>query len=133
MALATAQPHVAAFQGLLTGLAFPTYLGGAPKDAPARYAVLYPDPGAIEQTSLVPDEGFVGFISVHGVDIGADGALLVIDQIRSSVVGQQPSVTGRHVWRIWQEQAPPPVARDNDVTPALYTAYSEFGIRSSPA
>lgn len=130
MALATAQPHVAAFQGLLTGLAFPTYLGGAPSDAPARYAVLYPDAGAIEQTSLVPDQGFVGFISVHGIDIGADGALLVIDQIRSAVVGQQPSVSGRHVWRIWQEQSPPPVNRDDEVTPPKFSAYCEFGMRS---
>jgi hypothetical protein len=131
MTLATALPHVQAFQGLLTSLSFTTYLGGHPTTAADdHYAVLYPDPGAVEQTSLTPDEGWVGYISVHGVGVGPEQALWVIDQIRSAVVGQTPTVTGRHVWRIWQEQSPPPLIRDDDKTPPLYVAYSEFGMRS---
>lgn len=130
MAVATALPHVQAFMTILDALPWDAYLGEAPDNATVPYVVVYPDSGTPETTSLVPDEGFVGFLSLHGIGEGPDQAIRAIDRARTLLVGAQPSVSGRYVWRIWQEPGSPPISRDDDVQPPLFVAFAEFGMRS---
>lgn len=134
MTVPTAWPQVAAFMALFDPLPFDVHLGKAPDGAAPPYAAVYPDPGAIEAISLAaPDEGLVVYAWIHAVGEGPEQALVTMGLIANAIVGQQPSVTGRSLWRIWQEPSPPPLTRDDDVTSPLYLARAEFGIRSEPA
>lgn len=136
MTAATVLPHVEAFMGVLNALpaSCTAHLAQRPASTALSAAksavVVYPDAGAVEQTSLLLDEGFVTFFSLHGVGLGPEQALWALDEARRLLVGARPTVAGRGVWRIWQEQGPAPINRDDDVKPPLFTAYAEFGMRS---
>lgn len=140
MALATALPHVQAFMALLdAGLpancsARLGSRGDALLDKTHSVVVAYPDAGAIASTTLAAtNDGFTGYIPLHGVGVGPEQALWAIGEAQKALIGSQPDVTGRFVWRIWQEQGPSPIARDDDLQPALYSSMCEFGLRSTPA
>jgi len=107
------------------------YLGSRDGDPPC--VVLYPDPGADETSSLIPNQDVVVFIPLHAVGVGPEQALWVMDKVRARLSFAKPTVTGRNVHPMWQEQAPTPLQRDDDVQPPLFTSFAEYGIRSSPA
>lgn len=95
--------------------------------------VLYPDPGTDETSSLIPNEDVVVFIPLHAVGEGPEQVLVLMDKVRARLSRAMPSISGRSVHPMWQEQGPAPLQRDDDVQPPLYTSFAEYGIRSSPA
>lgn len=107
------------------------YLGE--RGGPAPCVVLYPDPGADESSSLIPNEDVVVFIPLHAVGTGAEQSLWVMDKVRARLSFARPPVTGRSVHPMWQEQGPTPLQRDDTIQPPLFTSFAEYGIRSSPA
>jgi len=130
--MAAGLPHVEAVLDLLNADPDLTaYLGKRGDALPC--VVLYPDPGADETSSLIPNTDVVVFIPLHAVGRLSDEALYVMDKVRSLLTFAKPAVSGRSVHPMWQEQAPTPLQRDDDVTPPLYTSFAEYGIRSSPA
>lgn len=133
---ASVEPHIKAVLDLLNG-SLPAnctaYLGGAAHDATPPYVVLYPDPGEIEQLSMLLDEGLRISLPLHAVGSGPEQALWALDHARTVLIRATPTVTGRVLLPIWQETSPPPLIRDDDVKPPVYVAYAEFGVRSEPA
>lgn len=106
------------------------YLGRRGGDAPC--VVVYADPGQDESSSLIPNEDVVVYLPLHAIGTGPEQALWLADKVRARLSRATPSVTGRSVHPMWQEQAAP-LLRDDDVTPPLYVAFAEYAIRSSPA
>ena len=129
--MADGLPHAEAVLGLLN--ADPDLTAAIGKGGPGVNVVLYPDPGADESSSLIPWQDVVVYIPLHAVGTGPEQALGVMDRVRSILTGAKPSVSGRSVHPMWQEQGPSPLQRDDDVQPPLYVSFAEYGIRSSPA
>lgn len=130
--MAASWPHVEAVLNLLNDTPNLTaYLGKRGDTMPC--VVLYPDPGADETSSLIPNEDVVVFIPLHAVGTGPEQALWLMDKVRAALTFATPAVTGRSVHPMWQEQAPSPLVRDDGEQPPLYTSFAEYGIRSSPA
>lgn len=133
--MADALPHAQAVRDELEArlpAAIAVGLGTAEGLVPP-YVVLYPDAGADESSSLVPNTDVVVFIPLHGVGSGPEQALWVMDHVRAVLTGAQPAVAGRAVQPMWQEQGPTPLQRDDDVQPPLFLSFAEYGIRSTPA
>jgi hypothetical protein len=107
------------------------YLGKRDGDAPC--VVIYPDPGMDESSSLIPNQDVVVYVPLHAIGLGPEQALWLMDKVRARLSRATPVVTGRSVHPMWQEQAPRPLDRDDDVQPPLYSSFAEYGIRSSPA
>lgn len=125
-------PHAEAVLALLNATSGVTaYLGKRGNTIPC--VVLYPDAGADESSSLIPNEDVVVFIPLHTVGTGPEQALWLMDKVRAALTFARPTVTGRSVHPMWQEQAPTPLQRDDGEQPPLYTSFAEYGIRSSPA
>lgn len=129
--MADGYPHAKAVLDYLNAGGVTAYLGERGATIPC--VVLYPDPGADESSSLLPNQDVVVFIPLHAVGEGPEQALWVMDKTRARLSLAQPTVTGRNVHPMWQEQAPTPLQRDDSVQPPLYTSFAEYGIRSSPA
>lgn len=108
------------------------YFGKRPSGV-TKCVVLYPDPGADESSSLIPNEDVVVFIPLHAVGEGPEQVLWVMDKVRARLTFAKPAVAGRSVHPMWQEQGPSPLQRDDEISPPLYTSMAEYGIRSSPA
>jgi hypothetical protein len=129
--MADGYPHAKAVLDLLN--ADPDLTAALGKGGAGVDVVLYPDPGADESSSLIPNQDVVVFIPLHAIGSGPERALWVMDKVRSVLTGAKPTVTGRSVHPMWQEQGPTPLQRDDDVSPPLYASFAEYGIRSSPA
>lgn len=135
MSIPEAEPHIAALKTVLeAALTFPVGLAHKPDGAATPYVVLYPDPAAATSASLCDDrETLTLFTIVHGIGEGPEQAIWALDQTRTALLTQTPTVTGRAIRRMWQTTNPAPARRDDDVSPPLWITVAEFGMRSSPA
>jgi hypothetical protein len=129
--MADGYPHAQAVLDYLNAGDITAYLGKRGDVTPC--VVLYPDSGADESSSLIPNTDVVVYIPLHAVGAGPEQALWVMDKVRARLSLAQPTVSGRSVHPMWQEQAPTPLQRDDGEQPPLYVSFAEYGIRSSPA
>lgn len=129
---APARPHSTALVALLTA-AIPAYLGEAPATRPARYVVLYPDPGTPEGTLGDRHRWLLLEFQVTAVGTTVEQCQWAADTARTTLLTQIPTVAGRVVHPLWQVGYPPPVRRDDDVQPPVYVQPVSYRLRSVPA
>ncbi len=131
------EPHVRAIDVTLkAGLpaAIGVGLGRAPTDQALPYAVHYPDPGDVQAARLDGQRQHLTLhFIVHAIGVGPEQANWVADRVRDVLLNTALTVPGRRLYRVTQDAAPPPMSRDDDVTPPLYVQTLEFQLRSDPA
>lgn len=109
-------------------------LGRAPQGRPPPYVVQYPDPGDVQAARLDGQRQHITLhIIVHAIGVGPEQASWCADHARLVLLGAPPVVAGRKVHRLTQDPAPPPMSRDDDVSPPLYLQVVEYELRSDPA
>ncbi|GIH70342.1 hypothetical protein [Sphaerimonospora thailandensis] len=110
----------------------PVYLAGAPRDAPEKYAVLYPDTGAESQVDrTLADTGPNDLrYQITSVGVGPEQALWVADRTNGTLLTTAPVVAGRRVRKAIREGSQP-MRRDDDST-GLYYATAQYLTRSDP-
>lgn len=108
------------------------YWGGAPANAAAPYAVLYPDVGMESATDRALSDDVPNDLRFQITSVGASAeqAVLVADKCSTALLTSAPSVAGRRVRPIRQEAAQP-VRRDDQST-ALWFATAQYLVRSDP-
>lgn len=134
------EDHVAAFLALLTGAALTVYDGEVTGTPPAQYVLVYayfetPDglvaPDAI---SLAGDSIELDLrMYVHCVGVTPQSARATADRVRTAVLDQVLTVTGRTCFPIrWREGQPP--RRDEDIPGGpVHDQVDVYGWRSLPA
>lgn len=108
------------------------YWGGAPANASAPYAVLYPDVGmeSIADRALSDDVPNDLRFQITSVGASAEQAVLVADKAKTALITAVPTVSGRRVRPIRQESAQP--VRRDDVSTTLWLATAQYLVRSDP-
>lgn len=125
-----ADPHVEAFLDRVRAALGPAgvtvYDGEATGAPPARYLVLYPDPGTVSAAAADGDQQDL-LLTVQATACGPTrrDADAVQDAVRQAVVGEELAVTGRYCWPI-EQILTLPTRRDDTAKPAsnLPTFYS---------
>lgn len=140
---ASAREHVAGLLALLNGNlpAAPSpparqlqvYSGGADPTAGVPYVVLYADPGWPDGTLGDRHRWLLLGFQVTAVGSSVQQAQWASDWARTVLLTMQPTVPGRIVHPLWQQEGPPPVTRDDDVSPPLYYQPALYQMRSVPA
>ena len=129
---ASARVHVDALLALLNGAGLPTYDAQAPaENRPERYAVLYSDPGTPSGTLGDRHRDLLIEFVLHGVGSTREQAQHAVDLARLVLLTTVPTVAGRVVQPLWQVGAPPPIQRDDDLTPAVFFQPITFQMRST--
>lgn len=129
---ALARPHASALVTLLAA-SIDAYLGESPAVHPARYVVLYPDPGTPDGTLGDRHRWLLLEFQVTAVGTTVEQCLWAADTARTVLLTSVPTVSGRLVHPLWQVGIPPPVRRDDDVQPPLYVQPVSYRLRSVPA
>lgn len=129
---AEARTHVAAVLAVLVGAGLTTYLGESPSAAPEKYLVLYPDPGTPEGSLGDRHRDLLLEFQVTAVGRTAEQASWMADKARAALLGTVPTVAGRAVQPLWQVGFPPPVQRDDDVSPPTFYQPISYQLRSGP-
>lgn len=129
-------PHRDAILEALEAAGLTVGRGVTPKadDIPASgaYAVLYMAPGVSVSESLADERtDWSGWFQVTCVGPTDEIALWVADRARQALHAPL-TVPGRLVWRA-EPDPPPPLERDDDVTPPLYYIPLQFTLRSTTA
>jgi hypothetical protein len=96
------------------------------------YVVLYPSPGATDGNVADPHEYLDYSFQTTCVAASQEGAEAVADLVKTALVGQTVTVTGRACYPVYAV-ADPPVRRDDTVTPPLHISTPVFRFRSQPA
>jgi hypothetical protein len=108
-------------------------VGVAGTGTPPRI-VLYPDPGDVQAARLDGQRQHLTLhILVHAIGAGPEQATWCADQARGVLLADPPLVPDRTVRRLVQTVAPPPMIRDDDVSPPLYLQVTEYRLESEPA
>ncbi|MGI5161392.1 hypothetical protein [Microbispora sp. CA-102843] len=128
-------PLVQAIQELVQGALgddCPVYLAGAPRDAPAKYAVLYPDTGVESQVDRTLADTMPNDLryQVTSVGVGPEQAMWVADRSNGVLLTTAPAVPGRRVRKAVRESSQH-VRRDDNST-GLYYATAQYMTRSDP-
>lgn len=135
--LPEAEPHVLALLALLaTGLppSITAAVGRAPLESAPPYVVLYPDAGDVVSARLAERHRRITVhVIVHAIGSGPEQAVWAGDKARAVLLGPAPAVAGRHTYPLVQTPGMPPLSRDDDVSPPLYMAVTEYEMRSDPA
>ncbi|RPE27282.1 hypothetical protein [Kitasatospora cineracea] len=131
-------PHVqalAAAISALPGTPLTVYIGGAPTGPaplPDTYVVLYPDAGTVVAASLADDRTeLAGMVQATCVGSTPEGAIGTADRVAQAWNGATV-VAGRACWRP-ERLGGPPLARDDDLVPAVWYLAVQYGIHSIPA
>lgn len=130
MSIAESQPHTAALMTKLRTdlpIAIGLALGVGPVQTGGPYVAVYPSSGVADDLYLCGDRSkFEMRVFVHCIGDGPDQAQWVFDQVRNSLLGTPPPVTGRSSYRMYQETGTPSVYRDTTVQPPVYIQAGSF-------
>lgn len=135
MAVPSAEPHVSAVMAMLRDRLpanLPAALGVGPAgDRP--YAVVYPDPGDVEQARLSGDRSRISIVfTIKVVSAGPEQALWGLDRVREAMLGDPPTVAQRVIHRMTQITTTD-LERDDAFQPPLYFVTGLFRLMSQPA
>lgn len=140
--IATAAPHTAAVLEALTDAGVKTDLGVVPAGAswqgtPGKssfigYAVLYPFAGEPDGDLCDPYEYFDYKVQATCVGATSAQAGLVVDQVRSALLGRRLVVPGRSCYPVDQVPLDRPITTDNRVAPPVHFGVIQFFFRSQP-
>lgn len=96
------------------------------------YVVFYANPGAPVGAPFCPGQDLALTLSVRGVGLEPWQAQTAVSRARTILLSGTVAVTGRAV-RINQDDAqPPPLERDDSISPALFNQLVIFDVRSTP-
>ncbi len=134
----TVRAHADAVLGLLS--AAPGSLrvldGSVPKDVLPPYVLLYfadADPELVDSTPMDgQSERFVLRAYVHSVGGNAAAARVLGDRVRTALLDQVPTVTGRVCWPIRREEGQPP-QRDESTGTLVLDRLDPHRFHSVPA
>lgn len=115
------------------GTRLQVYAGGAAIGAAPPYVVLYPDLGWPDGTLGDRHRWLLLGFQITAVGSTLRQAQWAAGWARGVLLTQQPTVAGRLIHPLWQEEGPPPAARDDDVNPPLYYQAALYQMRSVPA
>jgi len=143
MSIPTAGPHTAAVLDALVIAGVKADVGKVPVGAGWQgtpgtssfvgYAVLYPFPGLPDGDLCDPYEYLTYTVQANCVGANQTQAALVVDQVRSALLGQQLPVPGRACYPVDQVPLERPVTRDDAVAPPVHFGVIQLFFRSQPA
>ncbi|MGW6913710.1 hypothetical protein ACWGB8_07810 [Kitasatospora sp. NPDC054939] len=124
-------PHVLAARAAIEATGVTVYIGGAPaaRPLPPTYVVLYPSPG-LETAASLADDRTVLDLPLQATCVGstAEGAIGTAGRVRAAFAGGL-AVAGRVCWRP-EPVGGPPLRREDDVTPPVFTLPVQYRIHS---
>lgn len=140
--VAPANPHTTAAHALLTAAGIRADVAKPPDEAGWQgqegasefrsYVVLYPGAGATDGTVAEPYEYLDYRLQATCVAASAAGAGILMDRVKTALVGVQLAVPGRSSYP-GQKILEQPIRRDDAVTPPLFYLVAEFSWRTQSA
>lgn len=132
--MVTARAHVTAVLTLLDAVPnLTTYDGLVPARPVLPYAVVWPDSGRAERSSILAASNVVASeMYVTCVGSSREQAQWVAEKVDAALLDVRPTITGRSCWPI-EQVLTRPVQRDDDVDPPLVYAVNVYRLASIPA
>lgn len=122
MSVAVESPVAAAYVTALEAIGRPVGLGKKPSGPNLYpYAIVYPGVTDTDGTLLAPSEDGLHRIQVTCVGLTAESALALRDAARNVLRDRSVPIEGHKVVRV-EHAGSPPLSRDDDVTPNVFTA-----------
>jgi hypothetical protein len=125
--------HATAVLAALVDGGLAAYDGQAPPGATGPRVVVYFDAGADSGTLGDRHRWLLVEFQATAVGTTPKQARWASDKTRAVLLTAQLVVPGRSVSPLWQVGAPPPIQRDDDVTPPLFYQPVSYQFRSGPA
>lgn len=143
MSIPTAGPHTTAVVDALIAAGIKTGLGVVPGGASWQgtpgassfvgYAVIYPFPGQPDGDLCDPYEYLDYRFQATCVGATSSQAGLVLDEVRSALLGQRLPVPARSCYPVDQVDLNRPIIRDDAVSTPVHFGVAQFFFRSQPA
>ena len=125
--------HAAAVQTLLSGDAtLPTYDGEVPDGGPDQYVVFYLNAPSGLSRRLSADAPKARFLlSTMAVGTSPNECRLIAEKVRTRLIRNRLSVTGRICDPFLPPDSPAPIRRDTDVNPPAWIVTDVWAFTSS--